>query len=115
MRRKQAVSTLSEHRTSPAPLGQPPTTGVPQPLAAGVVSVGGLIGFVGLIVPHVCRLLVGADHRFLLLACAIVGATLMIGADLCARLVFAPLELPVGAVLALLGAPYFLWLLRREG
>lgn len=84
-------------------------------LAAGVVSIGGLIGFVGLVIPHFCRLLVGADHRFLLPAVVVVGATLVVSADLAARLVFAPLELPVGAVLALLGAPYFLWLLRKEG
>jgi iron complex transport system permease protein len=84
-------------------------------LAAGVVSIGGLIGFVGLIVPHFCRLLVGADHRFLLPTAVLVGAALVVSADLCARACFAPLELPVGTMLALLGAPYFLWLLRKDG
>lgn len=82
-------------------------------LAAGVVSVAGLIGFVGLVVPHLCRLLVGADHRFLLPTAALVGATLVVTADLSARTLFAPLEIPVGLLLALLGAPYFLWMLRR--
>ena len=82
-------------------------------LAAGVVSVAGLIGFVGLVVPHLCRLLVGADHRFLLPTAALVGATLVVTADLSARTLFAPLEIPVGILLALLGAPYFLWMLRR--
>ena len=82
-------------------------------LAAGVVSVAGLIGFVGLVVPHLCRLLVGADHRFLLPTAALVGAGLVVTADLSARTLFAPLEIPVGLLLALLGAPYFLWILRR--
>ena len=82
-------------------------------LAAGVVSVAGLIGFVGLVVPHLCRLLVGADHRFLLPTAALVGAGLVVTADLGARTLFAPLEIPVGLLLALLGAPYFLWMLRR--
>lgn len=82
-------------------------------LAAGVVSVAGLIGFVGLIVPHFCRFLVGGDHRILLVTSALVGAALVVGADLVARLILSPLELPVGLMLALVGAPYFLWLLRR--
>jgi iron complex transport system permease protein len=84
-------------------------------LAAGAVSATGLIGFVGLIVPHLARLLVGPDHRFLLPASALLGAGLVVAADAAARTVAAPLELPVGSVLAVVGAPYFLYLLWRGG
>ena len=80
-------------------------------LAAGAVSVAGLVGFVGLVVPNAVRLLVGPDHRALLPLCALGGAALVVTADAAARTATAPLELPVGALLAFLGAPYFLWLL----
>jgi iron complex transport system permease protein len=80
-------------------------------LAAGAVSVAGLVGFVGLVVPNAVRLLVGPDHRALLPLCALGGAALVVASDAAARTATAPLELPVGALLALLGAPYFLWLL----
>jgi iron complex transport system permease protein len=82
-------------------------------LAAGAVSAAGLIGFVGLVTPHLARLLVGPDYRFLLPAAALLGAGLVVAADTAARTLAAPLELPVGSMLALLGAPYFLFLLRR--
>jgi iron complex transport system permease protein len=84
-------------------------------LAAAAVSVAGIIGFVGLMTPHLLRLVVGADHRRLVPASALGGATLLILADLVARTVIAPAELPVGVVTALLGGPFFLFLLRREG
>ncbi|MGH2724775.1 MAG: FecCD family ABC transporter permease [Actinomycetota bacterium] len=83
-------------------------------LAAAAVSVAGVIGFVGLMTPHILRLLLGADHRRLLPATVLGGATLMVLADLAARTVLAPEEIPVGAVTALLGGPFFLYLLRRE-
>jgi iron complex transport system permease protein len=83
-------------------------------LAGAAVSVAGVIGFVGLITPHILRLLLGADHRRLLPASRLGGAGLMILADLAARTVLAPEEIPVGAVTALLGGPFFLYLLRRE-
>lgn len=83
-------------------------------LAAGAVSIAGLVGFVGLIVPNAARILVGPSHRRLLPAVALGGATLVVVADACARTVVAPLELPVGALLALVGGPYFLVLLRRR-
>ena len=83
--------------------------------AAAAVSVSGLIGFVGLIVPHVARLLVGPDHRRLLPIALAGGALLLIAADLAARTVLAPAELPVGVVTAFLGGPFFLYLLRRRG
>jgi iron complex transport system permease protein len=73
----------------------------------------GVIGFVGLVVPHVLRLLWGPDHRLLLPASALAGATLVIGADMAARVVVAPAELPIGVLTALLGGPFFLWLLLR--
>jgi iron complex transport system permease protein len=84
-------------------------------LAACAVSVAGVIGFVGLMTPHLLRLVVGADHRRLLPAVLLAGPTLLILADLVARTVLAPQELPVGIVTALLGGPFFLYLLRREG
>ena len=84
-------------------------------LAAAAVSVAGVIGFVGLMTPHLLRLVIGADHRRLLPASLLGGATLLILADLMARTVIAPSELPVGVVTALLGGPFFLFLLRREG
>ncbi|MGZ8599633.1 MAG: FecCD family ABC transporter permease [Actinomycetota bacterium] len=84
-------------------------------LAAGAVSVAGVVGFVGLMTPHLLRLVIGADHRRLLPASVLGGATLLILADLVARTVIAPSELPVGVVTALLGGPFFLFLLRRQG
>ena len=78
------------------------------------VAAAGLIGFIGLVVPHLMRLLVGPDHRLLLPASALAGASLLLLADLVARLALAPAELPIGIVTALLGAPFFLFLLLRE-
>ncbi|ROO25774.1 FecCD family ABC transporter permease [Salinisphaera orenii] len=85
--------------------------------AAGVgvsVAVAGAIAFVGLVVPHVVRMLIGPDHRGLLPASALAGAVLLLAADTLARLVIAPSELPVGLLTALLGAPFFISLLRRR-
>lgn len=83
-------------------------------LAVGAaVAVTGIIGFVGLMVPHWVRMLTGPDHRRLLPATALAGAALMIAADTLARTVAAPAELPVGVLTALLGGPFFLWLLLR--
>jgi iron complex transport system permease protein len=84
-------------------------------LAAAAVSVAGVIGFVGLMTPHLLRLVVGADQRRLLPAVLLAGPTLLVLADLVARTALAPQELPVGVVTALLGGPFFLFLLRREG
>lgn len=83
-------------------------------LAASAVSVVGLLGFVGLIVPHAARLMVGADHRVLLPAAALLGIAVLTLSDTAARLLFAPLELPVGILMAVIGAPFFLYLLRRQ-
>ncbi|WP_425468905.1 FecCD family ABC transporter permease [Rhabdaerophilum calidifontis] len=84
-------------------------------LAVGAsVAVSGIIGFVGIVVPHLVRLVLGANHRVLLPASAIGGATLLTGADLLARTLVVPAELPIGILTAALGAPFFLWLLLRR-
>ena len=82
--------------------------------AAAAVALAGLIGFVGLIVPHAVRQVVGADHRRLLPVAAVAGGVFLVACDLVARLVLAPMELPVGVVTALTGGPFFLMLLRRR-
>lgn len=83
-------------------------------LAAASVSVAGLLGFVGLIVPHLMRLVVGSDFEYLLPASAVFGAGLLVGADTFARTIFSPAEIPVGIFLSFLGAPFFLYLLKRR-
>lgn len=83
-------------------------------LTAMAVSFSGIIGFVGLIIPHMMRLAVGADHRILLPASLIFGGIFLIVSDAVARSVLAPVELPVGVVTAFCGAPYFIYLLRRR-
>lgn len=83
-------------------------------LTATAVSIGGLIGFVGLITPHALRLLLGPDHRLLLPASALSGAIFLIIADLVSRIMLAPAEIPVGAITAIIGAPFFIYLLRRS-
>ena len=80
-------------------------------MVGGIVSVCGPIGFVGLIVPHICRLIVGPDHRYLTPAALLCGAILLCLCDTLARTVMAPTELPVGILTSLLGGPFFLWLL----
>ena len=82
-------------------------------MTAAAVAFGGLVGFVGLVVPHVLRLLGGPDHRWLIPLSAVGGAAFLILADLIARTAIAPTELPVGIVTALIGAPFFVFLLRR--
>ncbi|MGH2561220.1 MAG: iron chelate uptake ABC transporter family permease subunit, partial [Thermomicrobiales bacterium] len=82
-------------------------------MTGAAVAVAGIVGFVGLVVPHLIRLLAGPDHRVLLPASALAGATLLLFADLAARTVVSPAELPIGVVTALVGAPCFLLLLLR--
>lgn len=84
-------------------------------LAGTAVSVAGLVGFVGLVVPHAVRLVIGEDYRFLLPVSIMWGAALVVLADTIARSWFDPIELPVGILLACLGAPFFLLLLRKRG
>ena len=83
-------------------------------MVGAAVSVSGIIGFVGLIVPHLARMTVGAKHRVLIPASALLGALFLVVADGAARTLFAPNELPVGVVTALAGAPFFIVLLRRR-
>ncbi|MBQ3444690.1 MAG: iron ABC transporter permease [Selenomonadaceae bacterium] len=83
-------------------------------LAASAVCVVGLLGFVGLIVPHTARLILGSDYRLLLPGAALLGAAVVTISDTFARTIFAPTELPVGILMAMLGAPFFLYLLRKE-
>ena len=81
-------------------------------LAGASVAIAGPIGFVGLIVPHIVRLIVGVDYRWILPYSAILGAIMMLIADLCGRLIIQPSELPVGLVMPLIGAPFFIYLIR---
>ena len=81
---------------------------------SAAVSLAGPIGFVGIVVPHLVRLMVGVDHRIVLPASALFGAAFLVGCDLVARTVLAPVEVPVGVVTAMLGGPFFLWLLVRK-
>ncbi len=83
-------------------------------MVAAAVAVAGMIGFVGLIVPHMMRIIMGPDHRILLPASALGGAVFLLLADGMARTAIPPLEIPVGAITALIGSPYFIYLLRRR-
>lgn len=83
-------------------------------VTGAAVSVSGIIGFVGLMVPHIVRMLFGSDHRLLLPASLLFGGAFLMAADTIARMVLAPAELPVGVVTALCGAPYFAYLLKRS-
>lgn len=83
-------------------------------LVAAAVSFSGIIGFVGLVVPHMVRLLIGPNHKQLLPTSALSGAIFLLIADTVARIILSPLELPVGIITAFLGAPFFIYLLRRN-
>ena len=78
------------------------------------VAITGGIGFVGIVVPHVLRLLQGPEHRTLLPNCALLGAIVLLAADMVSRTVVAPAELPIGIVTATLGGPFFLWILLKN-
>jgi len=82
---------------------------------AAAVSLAGPIGFIGIVVPHLVRLMVGVDHRLVLPASALFGGAFLVMCDLGARTLLAPLEIPVGVITAMLGGPFFLWLLVRKG
>lgn len=81
---------------------------------SAAVSLAGPIGFIGIIVPHLVRLMVGVDHRIVLPASALFGAAFLVACDVVARTILAPIEVPVGVVTAMLGGPFFLWLLIRK-
>jgi iron complex transport system permease protein len=80
-------------------------------LTGAAVAVSGAIGFIGLVVPHLLRLIMSPRHRFLIPAAALLGAILLLAADMIARTIVAPAELPIGIVTACLGGPVFLWML----
>jgi len=82
-------------------------------LAGGSVAIGGMIGFIGLIVPHLVRTLVGTDYRWILPYSAVVGASLLLLADVVARFVIMPEEMPIGVLTAMIGAPFFIYIARR--
>ena len=83
-------------------------------ITGAVVAITGLIGFVGLIIPHTMRLIVGPDHRILFIASALAGGIFLVLADLFARSVISPVEIPVGVITAMFGGPFFLFLLKRK-
>jgi iron complex transport system permease protein len=83
-------------------------------VTGAVVAVSGLIGFVGMVVPHAMRMMLGADHRLLLPAAALFGGVFLMMADTVARSLLAPTELPVGVITALCGGPFFIYLLVRH-
>ncbi|MCM3760581.1 iron ABC transporter permease [Alkalihalobacillus oceani] len=84
-------------------------------LLAGVtIAVSGAIGFIGLMVPHMTRLLIGSDHRRVLIVSALLGGIIVVWTDVAARMVIAPQELPIGLLTALVGGPFFIWLLKRK-
>ena len=84
-------------------------------LTASTVCFTGVIGFIGLLAPHICRLVIGDDHRFVILVSGLVGAVLLLGSDLVARTVISPVILPVGWVTAVMGVPFLIYLLLRKG
>ena len=77
-------------------------------------SVGGVISFVGLVVPHICRMIIGSDHKYLIPFSGIIGANLLLLADTLGRVIMKPYEVPVGIIMAIIGAPFFLYILRRS-
>ena len=83
-------------------------------LAGSAVSFSGLLSFVGLLIPHISRRLVGTDNKILLPFCALLGGVFVLFCDTVCRVIFAPFELPVGIVMSLLGGPFFLFLLMRR-
>jgi iron complex transport system permease protein len=83
-------------------------------ITAVAISISGIIGFIGLIVPHITRLIVGPDHRILIPSSALIGAILLIFCDITARVILRPIVLPTGTVTAMLGAPFFIYLLIRS-
>ena len=89
-------------------------TAVAALLAAGAVSIAGLIGFVGLVIPHMLRLIIGNDYVYLLPGSALLGALVLVVSDTIGRVMWSPIEVPVGIIMAFFGAPFFLYLLRRD-
>jgi iron complex transport system permease protein len=122
------ISLFSARRLNSLALGDDLASGLGENVAISraVASLGGIllcgattaicgpIGFLGLVVPHLCRLLIGVDYRWLLPFCAVGGACLLLAADIVGRIVARPAEIEVGIVMALIGAPVFIWIVRRQ-
>jgi iron complex transport system permease protein len=89
-------------------------SGVAVLAAAASIAVAGIVGFVGLIVPHMVRNVVGSDYKKLVVGCVFAGPALMVAADVGARLALNPVQIPVGIVTGLIGGPYFLYLMRKQ-
>ena len=83
-------------------------------LSGSVISFAGLLGFVGLIVPHICRIIVGQDNRILIPVSALMGSSFALFCDILARTLFAPYEIPVGIIMSFLGSPFFMYLLFKN-
>ncbi|HJH25976.1 MAG TPA: iron ABC transporter permease, partial [Methanophagales archaeon] len=83
-------------------------------MSAGIICFTGTIGFIGLVAPHMCRMVIGGDNRFLIPASGFFGAALLLGADTIARTIIAPVILPVGVITAFMGGPLFLYLIMRK-
>lgn len=121
LRRAESLNALAMGDETAAALGVRPERLrrelflVTAAVTGSVVAVSGAIGFVGLMVPHVVRMLVGADHRRVLVVAPLAGAVLLVWADVLSRLLLAPAELPVGVITAVVGVPAFLLLMRRGG
>jgi iron complex transport system permease protein len=89
-------------------------SGVAVLAASASIAVAGIVGFVGLIVPHMVRNLIGSDYKKLIVGCLFLGPALMVGADVGARLALNPVQIPVGIVTGLVGGPYFLYLMHKQ-
>ncbi|WP_406346307.1 FecCD family ABC transporter permease [Streptomyces sp. NBC_00648] len=119
--RAEALNALAMGDETSAALGVPPSRLrrelflVTAAVTGTVVAVSGAIGFVGLMVPHVVRMVVGADHRRVLVIAPLAGAVLLVWADVLSRLLLAPTELPVGVITAVVGVPAFVLLMRQSG
>ncbi len=83
-------------------------------MTAGAICFTGTIGFIGLVGPHMARMIVGSDHRALIPASSLIGMALVLGADVLGRAVVAPVVIPIGIVTSFLGVPFFVWLLMRQ-
>ena len=83
-------------------------------LISTIVAVTGAIGFIGLVVPHICRTIAGSDHKKLILLSSLIGAIFLTMADILARALFPPIEIPIGIITALIGGPFFLFLISKK-
>ena len=83
-------------------------------LISTIVAVTGAIGFIGLVVPHICRTIAGSDHKKLILLSSLIGAIFLTMADILARALFPPIEIPIGIITALVGGPFFLFLISKK-